>query len=88
MDDLISRTAAWDALNARCEIECDYSRKQRAFMCSSCKLGSAFEVIEELPTIAPDTDPITQKALEAGKRGEEVKFYIGGRKFAVRELAQ
>lgn len=26
--------------------------------------------------------------LEAGKRGEEVKFYIGGRKFAIRELAQ
>lgn len=53
MKDLIRRQAAWDALNARCEIECDYSRKQRAFMCGSCKLGSAFEVIEELPTIEP-----------------------------------
>lgn len=44
--------------------------------------------IGRAPTIDPDTDPITQKALEAGKRGEEVRFYIGGRKFAVRELAQ
>ena len=44
--------------------------------------------LDEVPTIIPDTDPITQKALEAGKRGEEVRFYIGGRKFAVRELAQ
>ena len=44
--------------------------------------------IDATPTIFSDTNPITQKALEAGKRGEEVKFYIGGRKFAVRELAQ
>ena len=35
-------------------------------------------------TISLDIIPI----LEAGKRGEEVKFYIGGRKFAIRELAQ
>ena len=42
----------------------------------------------EASTIAPDTDPIARKALEAGERGEEVRFYIGGRKFAVRELAQ
>lgn len=46
------------------------------------------KIINSLPTIAHDVDPITQKALEAGKRGEEVRFYIGGRKFAVRELAQ
>ena len=56
MTDLISKQAAWDALNARCEIECDYSRKQRVFMCCSCKLGSAFEVIEGLPPIEPMRD--------------------------------
>ena len=44
--------------------------------------------IEAAPTIYVDADNITQMALEAGKRGEEVRFYIGGRKFAVRELAQ
>jgi len=35
-------------------------------------------------TISLDIIPI----LEAGKRGEEVEFYVGGRKFAIRELAQ
>lgn len=44
--------------------------------------------IEAAPTIVPDTDPITQMALEAGKRGGDVRFYIGGKLFAVRELAQ
>jgi hypothetical protein len=31
---------------------------------------------------------IFEQAKEAGFRGEEVEFYIGGRKFAIRELAQ
>ena len=31
---------------------------------------------------------IFEKAKEAGMHGEEVEFYIGGRKFAIRELAQ
>ena len=31
---------------------------------------------------------IFKQAREAGFRGEEVEFYIGGRKFAIRELAQ
>ena len=48
---------------------------------------SVISAIENAPSIDADTD-ITQKALEAGKRGEEVRFYIGGRKLAVRELPQ
>lgn len=49
---------------------------------------SVISAIENAPTIDADDTDITQKALEAGKRGEEVRFYIGGRKFAVRELPQ
>lgn len=29
-----------------------------------------------------------RKFLEAGYKNEEVKFYVGGRKFVVREIAQ
>lgn len=53
MSDLISRQAAIEALNERCESECEYSRKQRSIMCSACYLGSAKEVVEEQPTIEP-----------------------------------
>ena len=48
MDDLISRRAALDALDAICDRECEYSKKQRAVMCASCHLGSAFDAIDEL----------------------------------------
>ena len=53
MNDLISRQAALDALGERCESECEYSKKQRSVMCDACYLGSAKEVIEEVPTIDP-----------------------------------
>ena len=50
MDDLISRQAAIDALDAICDRECEYPKKQRAVMCASCHLGSAFDAIDELPS--------------------------------------
>ena len=50
MDDLISRQAALDALDELCDRICEYSKKQRHTMCGSCNLGSAFDVINELPT--------------------------------------
>ena len=52
-DDLISRQAAIEALDGICDRECEYSKKQRAVMCASCHLGSAFDAIDELPSIAP-----------------------------------
>lgn len=50
MDDLISRQAVIDVLDGICNRECEYSKKQRAYMCGSCHLGSAFDAIEELPS--------------------------------------
>jgi len=50
MDDLISRQAALDALDAICDRECEYPKKQRAVMCGACRLGSAFDAIDELPS--------------------------------------
>ena len=54
MDDTISRQAAIDALNSTCDRVCHYSKKQRSVMCSSCPLGSAFDVLDELPTAEPE----------------------------------
>lgn len=53
MSDLISREAAIDALDAICERECEYSKPQRAVMCGACRLGSAFDVVGELPSVQP-----------------------------------
>lgn len=50
MDDLISRQAAIDALDELCDRECEYSKQQRSVMCGACHLGSAFDVIENLPS--------------------------------------
>ena len=51
--DLISRKAAIDALDKLCDCICEYSKKQRHTMCGACNLGSAFDVIDELPTAEP-----------------------------------
>ena len=49
MSDLIEREQVIDALDKLCDRVCQYSKKQRAVMCGACPLGSAFDVIEELP---------------------------------------
>lgn len=49
-NDTISRKAAIDALDAICDRECEYPKKQRAVMCGACHLGSAFDAIDELPS--------------------------------------
>ena len=53
MSDLISKQAAINALDAICDRECEYPKKQRAVMCASCHLGSAFDAIDELPSAEP-----------------------------------
>lgn len=52
--DYIDRQAAIDALDALCDRECEYSKQQRSFMCGACRLGSAFDVIDELPSAQPE----------------------------------
>lgn len=46
---------------------------------------------DELPSAQPEQQwiPVTKdQILQAGHEGREVRFYIGGRLFAIRELAQ
>lgn len=47
---LIDADTAIDAFDKLCDANCVYSKKQRAVMCGACLLGSAFDVIDELPT--------------------------------------
>lgn len=44
----------------------------------------AIEALKQQKTMSKNKDRI----LQAGKEGREIKFWIGGRLFAIRELAQ
>ena len=59
MAEYIDRQAAVDALARLCKRVCQYSEKQRQFMCGACPLGDAFTVIEDdLP--AADVRPVVR----------------------------
>ena len=51
--DCISREEVVNKLDYLCDCLCDYSKKQRASMCGACKLGSVFDVLEDLPSVTP-----------------------------------
>ena len=76
MSDLIDRQAAIEAIN-RLDIPED--------MC-------VFEILShielELGTLPSAQSDLEAKILAAGYTGKEVRIYIGGRLFGVRELAQ
>ena len=91
MSDLISRQAAIDALDKTCDITCQYSKKQRDVMCGACPLGSAFDAIEDLPSVeaVPKWIPVTERLPEMNEwvlchRNKPIKInvsrlvYIGG----------
>ena len=52
----IEREELINAMNNMCNRVCDYSPAQRYFMCGSCTLGSAFDLVEEFP--AADVQPV------------------------------
>lgn len=59
MAEYIDRQAAVDALARLCKRVCQYSEKQRQYMCGACPLGDAFTVIEDdLP--AADVRPVPE----------------------------
>lgn len=60
LSDCIRRQAAIDALDAVCDRECEYSKQQRSVMCGACRLGSAFDVIDELPSAEPDPSDVAR----------------------------
>lgn len=90
MDDLISRQAAIEAID-----ETDwYHQNENKDMVGGAnsaehqpwfKSDDVYAALKSVPSAQPD---IVEKILAAGKEGKEVRIYIGGRLFAVRELAQ
>ena len=48
--DLIDREQAIDALDELCDRVCQYSKEQQAVMCGACPLGSAFDVVDNMPS--------------------------------------
>ena len=59
MAEYSEREAAVDALARLCKRVCQYSEKQRKYMCGACPLGDAFTVIEDdLP--AADVRPVVK----------------------------
>ena len=50
MSDLISREELTKKLEYLCDCLCDYSKKQREFMCDACKLGAVIDAVEEMPS--------------------------------------
>ena len=77
MSDLIDRQVIIGALDALCDRECEYSQKQRSFMCGACRLGSAFDVIDELPSVQPQRwIPVTEALPD--KDGDYLVTYDAG----------
>ena len=56
-EDAVSREAVIDALDKHCDIVCEYSKKQRSVMCGACPMGTAFDVIDGLPSVQPTSTP-------------------------------
>ncbi len=57
MSDLISREELTKKLEYLCDCLCDYSKKQRKFMCDACKLGAVIDAVEEMPSVEPERKP-------------------------------
>lgn len=56
MAEYIDREKLLKAMEKMCNRVCDYSPAQRYFMCGSCTLGSAFELVEEFHAV--DVQPV------------------------------
>lgn len=78
MNDLISRQAAIDVLN-------DFANKETTSTEKAVAIDYCKEILKALPSAQPE---IEKKILAIGYTGKEGRIRIGGRLFAVRELAQ
>lgn len=61
-EDAVSRKTLKKGFEEMCDLNCPYTKKQRHFMCGSCVLGSAFDVLEATPSV------MAIKALEQPER--------------------
>jgi len=61
-EDAVSRAEILQKYEKYCDANCPYTKKQRGFMCSSCMMGDAIEIVEDAPSVTP-----------ARKKGEWIK---------------
>lgn len=64
MAEYIDKDKLIDRFDELCNTICQYSKKQRAVMCSSCELGIAFDVVDDFPT--EDVQPVKHGKWEVG----------------------
>jgi len=79
MAEYIDKQTVIDTLDGLCDVVCQYSKKQRAFMCGACNLGSAFDVLQELP--AADVRPVVRGTWDMYKDGSGVCSVCGKAQF-------
>ena len=72
-EDAIRREAVINALDKHCDTVCEYSKAQRSVMCGACSLGTAFDVIEALPSVQPKAK--TGKWISREKNGTKLPFW-------------
>ena len=58
MSRLIDADELIGGLENLCDVVCQYSKKQREVMCGACPLGSAFDVVDDFPTV--DAVPVVR----------------------------
>lgn len=54
MDDLISRQTVLESFRKICNI-CGKDKKYDGVMCRACYLGDAIDIVEELPSVQPES---------------------------------
>ena len=85
MDDLISRQAAIEAIvNTPTDVY-SHDRIISVLDGAAFRQNEIIDIIEALPSAQSELE---NKILTIGYTGKEGRIYIGGRLFAVRELAQ
>ena len=77
MDDdlIINKQGAIEALQAYCDMNCEYTKQQRDLCCGSCKMGDAIDIVDSLPSVQPKTArwirhfPVVGKDFECSECG-------------------
>lgn len=61
-DDLIiNKQGTIEALQAYCDMNCEYTKQQRDLCCGSCKMGDAIDIVDSLPSVQPKTARWTKR---------------------------
>lgn len=71
-EDVIGRQPLLERMNAYCDLNCVYSKRQRETMCRACMMGYAIEFVEDAPPVQPKVVPIAEIRFDDDKLREIV----------------